>query len=86
MARAYSKTPYDLATDSYVAYGFNRSIYLFGNRVDNLLDEQEEYKEGGKTKWRRKYTVEQAIEKASEDPNNPKEKFKGYAKLFAGLG
>ena len=86
MAKAYSKTPYDLITDSYVAYGFNRAIYLFGNHVDNLLDEQEEYKDGDKIKYRAKYTLEKAIEKASEDPKKPKERFKGYAALFAGLG
>lgn len=87
IAKTYGgKTPYELLTDSYAAYSFNRAVYLFGNTVDNLLEEQEEYKDGDKTKYRAKYTVEKAIEKASENPKNPKEKFKGYGALFAGLG
>lgn len=86
MAKAYGKTPFDLVSESFAAYTFNRAIYSFGNRVDNLLDEQEEVKEGDKIRYRKKYTVAQAIEKASENPNDPKNKFQGYAKLFAGLG
>jgi hypothetical protein len=83
MAKAYSKTPYELVTDSYVAYGFNRAVYLFGNKVDNLLKEQEEYKDGDKVKYRQKYTLEQAIEQASEDPK--KAKWSSFGQLFAGL-
>ena len=86
IAKTYGKTPYEIVTDSYTAYNFNWNVYLFGNHVDNLLKEQEEYEDGKKTKYRRKYSLEQAIEKASEDPNDPKNKFKGYAALFAGLG
>jgi CRISPR/Cas system-associated protein Cas10 (large subunit of type III CRISPR-Cas system) len=86
VAKAYAQTPYELLTDSYAAYSFNRAVYLFGNHVDNLLEQQEEYKDGDKIKYRAKYTLEKAIQKASENPNDPKEKFKGYAALFAGLG
>jgi hypothetical protein len=86
MAKAYGKTPFDLVSEDFAAYTFNRAIHSFGTRVDNLLDEQEEYKDGEKIRYRKKYTVEQAIKKASENPNSPKEKFKGYAALFAGLG
>jgi hypothetical protein len=86
MAEAFHKTPYELITDSPTAFGFNRAVYLYGSRVVNLLEEQEEYKDGDKIKYRKRYTVEQAIAKASENPNDPKEKFKGYAALFAGLG
>jgi hypothetical protein len=73
-------------TDSYIAFDFNRNVYHFGTRVDNLLEEKEEYKDGDRIKLKPKYTFEQAIQKASENPNDPKEKFKGYAALFAGLG
>lgn len=90
MAESYSVDPYKLLTGetsgSLAAYSFNRNVWSFGTRVNNLLAQQEEYKDGKATKYRQKYTLDQAIEKASENPNKPKETFKGYGALFAGLG
>jgi hypothetical protein len=86
MGETYKARPYSFLSGSLAAFGFDRAVYIFGKKVDNLLDEQEEYKDGEKIRYRKRYTVEQAIRKASENPNSPKEKFKGYAALFAGLG
>ena len=84
MGKAYGKTPYELLLrSSFVAFNFNRAAYIFGNRVDNLLAQEEQYKEGGQTKTRKKYTVEQAIEEASKNPK--KSNWAGFNQLFAGL-
>jgi hypothetical protein len=81
MAKAYSKTPFELVQDSFAAFTFNRAIYSFGSRVDNLLEEKEEYKVGDKVKYRPKYTLEEALRIASES----KPKAQGFSAMFARL-
>lgn len=83
MAKAYHKTPYELVTDSFVAYNFNRAIYHYGTRVDNLLSEREEVETFGKKELRPKYNLEEALKMASEDPKKPK--LKGLAAVFESL-
>jgi hypothetical protein len=66
-----------------VAFGFNRAIYIFGNRVDQLLEETEEIESFGKKETKRKHSLEEALELASEDPNKPK--LEGLAAIFDSL-
>lgn len=84
MAETFHKTPYELLDeDGVVAFSFNRTIFLLGNRVDKLLDEKVEVESFGKKEWRRRYSLEEALELASADPTKPK--LDGLAAIFQSL-
>jgi hypothetical protein len=83
MAVAFGKTPDEIVLRSFATYGFNRAIYLFGSHVDNLLEQKEEVESFGKKEWRNMYTLEEALEMASEDPKKPK--LQGLVGVFNSL-
>lgn len=83
MASAYNKTPYDLLQDTPLAFNFNRAVYTYGARVEQLLEEREEVKSGkDKGKLKRKYTLDEALELAAK-PIGATSENKGLAMVLA---
>lgn len=51
--------------DPFLAWQFDRAVWLYGDRVDGLLQETKKVKKGKGHEFKPKYTLKQALRKAA---------------------